>query len=520
MKYRFLEFELDAERFDLLRKGEKVAIQPQTLAILSMLVNNHDKLMLKEELVQHLWNGRNISDSALSSQVKVLRRILDDDGQEQRIIQTVYGRGFRFAARVETVSSPTNSLVAAARPKVTDALIDQAGKPPVIAVLPFYKIGDMAEHSCLPEALPADITTALSQLRWLFVIARASSFRFDANLPDLAKMREELGVDYVLTGWVELVDGQMLVGVELTGTRQHRVVWAERYDARLTNIHDLRAQMVRDIIAAIDLSISDTEAAYAKLTAPDQLTGWEAYHLGMSTVNGARMDLKMALDHFEFARARAPAFARAHAGTAYIHGLGLYHLAQGGNENAAIHNMLILGEQALRCDPLDPFAHLVSGRAERFSGNIDGALDHYAKAIAFCPNYAEAYNSQAVVLLLKGDFAAAHEAAKLATKLSPNCPMRFEAETTQTYAAFNLGKDEEALALSRKLTEFSQHSPLALLAAMTVFHHLGSEDEARLVRSRILSTGMQPRTSMLRTFPESAAAISDQVTQAVTHYFR
>ena len=98
--------------------------------------------------------------------------------------------------------------------------------------------------------------------------------------------------------------------------------------------------------------------------------------------------------------------------------------------------------------------------------------------------------------------------------------MRFEAETTQTYAAFNLGKDEEALALSRKLTEFSQHSPLALLAAMTVFHHLGSEDEARLVQSRILSTGMPPRTSMLRTFPESAAAISDQVTQVVTHYFR
>ena len=102
------------------------------------------------------------------------------------------------------------------------------------------------------------------------MIARASSFRFDANLPDLAKMREELGVDYVLTGWVELVDGQMLVGVELTETRQHRVVWAERYDARLTNIHDLRAQMVRDIIAAIDLSISDTEAAYAKLTAPER----------------------------------------------------------------------------------------------------------------------------------------------------------------------------------------------------------------------------------------------------------
>ncbi|NRD90089.1 hypothetical protein C8024_12390 [Sphingopyxis sp. BSNA05] len=332
-------------------------------------------------------------------------------------------------------------------------------------------------------------------------------------------MREELGVDYVLTGWVELVADQMLVGVELTETRQHRVVWAERYDAPLANIHDLRAQMVRDIIAAIDLSISDTEASHAKLRAPDQLTGWEAYHLGMSTINGAKMDLKLALDHFEFARSKAPTFARAHAGTAYIHGLGLYHLARGGNEDVAIHRMLSLGEQALRCDPLDPFAHLVSGRAERMTGNIDSALDHYAKAIAFCPNYAEAYNSQAVILLLRGNFAAAYEAARLATKLSPNCPMRFEAETTQTYAAFNLGQEEEALTLSRRLARLSHHSPLALLAAMTVFHHLGSEEEAKLVRSRMLSSGMEPRTNMVRTFPESAAEISDQITQAVAHYF-
>lgn len=519
MKYRFLNFELDAERFELLKNGGKVIIQPQALAILSMLVRNRENLVLKQDMLLQLWGGRTISDSALSSQIKVLRRILGDDGQQQRVIEAVYGRGFRFAARVEPVLSSTISIGAEVPPTVKDAQAERAGKPPVIAVLPLCEIGEMAEHSGLPEALPADITTALSQLRWLFVIARASSFRFDANLPDLAKMREELGVDYVLTGWVELVAGRMLVGVELTETRQHRVVWAERYDAPLMSIHDLRAQMVRDIIGAIDISISDTEAALAKLTAPDQLTAWESYHLGMSAVNAVRMDLKLALGHFEVARTKAPAFSRAHAGAAYIHGLGLYHLPRGGNEKAAIYSMQILGEQALICDPLDPFAHLVKGRAERFSGNIDSALDHYATAIAFCPNYAEAYNSQAVVLMLNQDFSAAYEAAQLAVKLSPNCPMRFEAETTQAYAAFQLGKNEEALALSRKLAKFSQSSPLALLTAMTVFHHLDHEKEARLVHSRVSSTGMQLRTNMLRTFPESAAKISAQVTQTVAHYF-
>ncbi|WP_321323166.1 winged helix-turn-helix domain-containing protein [uncultured Parasphingorhabdus sp.] len=519
MKYRFLHFELDTERFELLRRGEKLLIQPQALAILGILVRNHGKLVRKEELVRQLWNNRSISDSALSSQIKALRRILGDSGHEQHVIRTVYGRGFRFVTRVETHALKVGQDIAQSRPLVSDALTEKAGKPPVVAVLPLCKIGKMNEHAGLSEALPADITTALSQLRWLFVIARASSFRFEANLPDLEKMRRELDVDYVLTGWIELIGRQMLVGVELTETRQHRVVWAERYEAPLADIHVMRAQMVRDIITAIDLSISDTEASYAKLRAPDQLTGWEAYHLGMSSVNGAKMDLKQALDHFEFARAQAPTFARAHAATAYIHGLGLFHLARGGDQDAAIRNMLTSGEQALRCDPLDPFAHLVNGRAERVSGNIDSALDHYEKAISFCPNYAEAYNSQAVSLMLKGDFSAAYKSAKLAIKLSPNCPMRFEAETTQTYAAFNLGLEEEALSLSRRLAQFSQHSPLALIAAMTVFHHLGSESEARRIQARILSTGIEPRINVLRTFPDSAAEISDQITRAFTHYF-
>ncbi|NRD90088.1 hypothetical protein C8024_12385 [Sphingopyxis sp. BSNA05] len=154
MKYRFLHFALDTERFELLRKGKMVVIQPQAFAILTMLVEKRDKLMLKEELVRQLWSGRTISDSALSSQIKMLRRILGDDGQEQHIIQTVYGRGFRFAARVEILSSPASADGVRVRPEVSDALVDQAGKPPVIAVLPLCKIGNMGAMADCPKPCP------------------------------------------------------------------------------------------------------------------------------------------------------------------------------------------------------------------------------------------------------------------------------------------------------------------------------------------------------------------------------
>jgi TolB-like protein/Tfp pilus assembly protein PilF len=519
MKYRFLNFELDTERFDLSRNGKKVDIQPRPLAILSMLVQNGDHLVLKQDIFSTVWQGRSISEGALSSQIKALRQILGDDGQKQEVIQTVYGRGFRFTARIETILSVPAAIVAENSAKNPTSPNGRTGKAPVIAVLPFGKIGKMAEHAVLSQALPADITTALSQLRWLFVIARASSFRFDADLPDLAQLRKELGVDYVLTGWVELIDNHMLVGVELIETEQHRVIWADRYDAPLIGIHEVREKMVRDIIRAIDIAINDTQAARAKLNTPDQLTAWEAYHLGMSAVNGARWDLGAALDHFELARAKAPAFSRAHAGAAYIHGLGVFHLAKGGNEKAAIQNMQILGEQALICDQLDPFAHLVKGRAERLSGNIESALEHYAEAISFCPNYAEAYNSLAVSLMLKGDFAAASGAADLAIKLSPKCPMRFEAESTQAFVALSLGNNEKALSLARKLSRLPHNSPLPLLIAMTIFHHLGLEEDARRIHARILTTGVEMRTNVLRTFPESASELSARITSVVSRYF-
>ena len=99
MSYRFEEFELDRDRFELRHNGVVLSVQPKTLEILFLLVENRDRLVTKDEIVEGIWEGRAISDSALSSQIKALRKVLDDNGRDQRFIQTVYGKGFRFAAR-------------------------------------------------------------------------------------------------------------------------------------------------------------------------------------------------------------------------------------------------------------------------------------------------------------------------------------------------------------------------------------------------------------------------------------
>jgi pimeloyl-ACP methyl ester carboxylesterase/DNA-binding winged helix-turn-helix (wHTH) protein len=103
MRYVFDGFELDLDRFELRRHGEVVPLEPQVFDVLAYLVTNHQRLVPKEELVEKIWPERYISEAALSSRIMSARKAVGDNGREQRLIRTLHGRGFRFAAEVEAV---------------------------------------------------------------------------------------------------------------------------------------------------------------------------------------------------------------------------------------------------------------------------------------------------------------------------------------------------------------------------------------------------------------------------------
>ena len=93
---RFETFALDSAAAELRKSGEKIAIEPQVLDLLTLLLRNHDRVVTRDEIVAAVWNGRIVSDSAISSRINALRRALNEDGTEQRLVRTVHGRGFRF----------------------------------------------------------------------------------------------------------------------------------------------------------------------------------------------------------------------------------------------------------------------------------------------------------------------------------------------------------------------------------------------------------------------------------------
>ena len=229
MLWRIGQYELDGERFELRCDGATVAVEPQVLEVLMQLVAHRDRLVTRDELIEVVWKGRIVSETAISSRIKSARQALGDSGERQAMIRTVHGKGFRFVHAVEEI------LVAAAMPATATfpPLATPAAKAeptrPSIAVLPFSLVGAAGPFAIIADALPHDLISDLSRLRWLFVIARGSSFQLRATDPDIGQVGTVLGVNYCLSGTVEVAGRRLTIDVELADTRDCGIIWNERY---------------------------------------------------------------------------------------------------------------------------------------------------------------------------------------------------------------------------------------------------------------------------------------------------
>ena len=327
MPYRFSDFEFDVEKVELRRGGVLVPLEPQVFAVLHRLLENRDRVVSRDELIETVWAGRFVSESVISSRIKSLRVALGDDGKSQRFVRTIHGRGFRFVEDVVTEEGTGNRASgresAVRRMDVTGpptsggtpdgnretAPAGGAGHRPSIAVLPFEMLTADDRYAPIADAFPHDLIAALSRLRWLFVIARGSSFKFSPPYPDLRQVGRLLSVRYCLSGVVEIFGTTLTVNVELADTRDASVVWSERYTATVDEIHGVRSEIVSSIITALEIQIPLREAQRARLGAPEQLDAWSAYHVGLQhLLRFTRQDNAIARAMFERAIHLEPSF--------------------------------------------------------------------------------------------------------------------------------------------------------------------------------------------------------------------
>src|SRR5258708_4262534 len=170
VQFVFDNHTLDAERRELLRGGAPIPVQPQVFDLLVYLVQNRDHVVSKKDLIDLVWGGGTVSDSTFTSRINAARMALGDSGRDQKLIRTIPRKGLRF---VGAVSEPSNGIrPVLERPPSAPPLPDR----PAIVVLPFINMSGDPEQEYFSDGISGDIITALSKLRWFFVIASSSSF--------------------------------------------------------------------------------------------------------------------------------------------------------------------------------------------------------------------------------------------------------------------------------------------------------------------------------------------------------
>ena len=519
--YRFAEFELDLARVELRTRGAVRALEPQVFALLALLVENRDRLVSRDEILEKVWDGKVVSDSALASRIKSARQALGDDGKSQRFIRTLHGQGFRFVADARAVpggtaiAAPAGTAAAEAAATRTAHALSTLSKPS-IAVLPFRLVGDAGTYSAIAEALPDELIIDLARLHWLFVTARGSSFRLRAADADMADIGRLLGVRYALAGSVEVRGRDFSVSVELADTRDAGIVWADRFGGALADIHRTRDEIRQSVLAALEVRIPQHEAALARLNVSEDLDAWSAYHLGLQHVyRFNRQDNAAAAALFRRAVERDPAFARAHAGLSFVHFQSAF-MRHTDDLAGEVDLARRFAARAVELDAMDPFVNFAMGRTHWLLGDLDGALPWLERATALSPNYAQGIYARAWTETLAGQALAGRGHVDLAMRLSPLDPLYYGMLGTRAFSHLMLGEDAEAARWAERAARAPGAHVLIAMIACAV-HALAGDEVASAgwaarVRERNAALG---REDFFRSFPIKDAGVKERVSRAL-----
>ncbi len=206
MIFRFGSFRLDTRLLELRRDDALVPIEPQVFDVLRLLIENRDRIVSKDEIIDAVWDGRIVSEATLSSRMTAVRHAVGDNGKRQDVIRTLPRRGFRFVQAIEVEDEPQSSGETTEHKDEDDLALATKANPsafsdkPSIAVLPFKNMSGDLEQEYFSDGITEDIITALSRIGWPMVTARNSTFSYKGQSPDLRDVAKDLNVCYVLEG--------------------------------------------------------------------------------------------------------------------------------------------------------------------------------------------------------------------------------------------------------------------------------------------------------------------------------
>ena len=365
-------------------------------------------------MIQNVWDGRAVSDSALTTRLNAARKAVNDTGSAQSVIRTVHRKGVRFIGEVsEDGEVPTRVEVASV-----------ATEPPTVArlsivVLPFANLSNDPEQQYFTDGITADLTAELSRIPDMLVISLNTAFTYKDKPVDTRQIGRELGVRYVLGGNVKRSGNRVRVTAQLIDAETDAHLWAERFDADAGDLFALQDEITSRIAVALDLELVDAAAA-RPVELPDTrdyiLRGRAARLKPPSRENRAE-----AIDLFE----RALSLDRQSVAAQSWLAIALTARVLDFMSDTAAADIRWAGdlaERALAASPRSALAHFAKGQVLRAQDRYGEAMTEYETVIALSRNWANAYSHLGWCKFMTGSLEELISAQEQAIRLSPRDP--------------------------------------------------------------------------------------------------
>jgi TolB-like protein/tetratricopeptide (TPR) repeat protein len=378
---RFGVFELDPRAGELRKRGARLALQEQPLALLLALLERPGEVVTRAELRQRLWpSGTFVDfDHSLATSINKIRSVLGDSATSPRFVETVARRGYRFIGGVQAAAPEATS------PAPHEAVIDS------LAVLPFENAGDDTAAEYLSDGLTDSIIMSLSPLRTVRVMARTTVFRYKGRSDPLAVGRE-LQVRAVLVGQVVQRAGRLRITVELVDVANGWQLWGAQYECEPADLSTVEGAVATDVCRALRVKLSRAQQTRLELRrSGDPAAHWSylkgRYEATKMTADG----LERGIAHFRDAVRLDPGHASAHAALAAAYNLlGFFGISPPAE---IFHQARRAALAALALDDGLAGAHAVMASVLKVCDwNWAGAEREYRRALEINPSDANAHH--------------------------------------------------------------------------------------------------------------------------------
>ncbi len=509
MVLAFGQYRFDIERRELRRGPELIELEPKAFDLLAFLVRHRDRVVSKDDLLQAVWHGRIVSESALTTRINAVRRALGDDGTAQFMIRTFTRKGFRFVGEVTEIADH----FAPEKPSI-------AVLPLSIAVLPFQNMSGDPEQEYFADGMVEEIITAIARCPGLFVIARNSSYAYKGKSVDVKQVARELGVRYVLEGSVRKAGNRVRIAGQLIDSTTGAHVWTDRFDGTLDDIFEFQDRVAGGVVGAIEprLRLAEAERVVRKPTA-----SLDAYDLcWRAQAQAYKRSSESLAESVRLARLALdidPAYGLAMARIALSRGMQRQRnwIPPAGAE---VEEGIAMARRAITAAGDDPWVLDFAGLAlTQLAGDNSAALSALDQATVLNPNFAMAFGHRAVVLAYLDRPDEAIRSAHQAIRLSPLDPAMFSFYQALALAELSAGRYEAGLSWAEAALRENGGMP-ALRLKLSLCGYLGRHEEARASLSRVREFQCEPtiagimRALAKGAVPQLAARVAEGLLRA------